>query len=113
MASYVVARHSDACRERMERLVSQDLLGADLVVRIQTRHEEAFSKHLEEHDGSEKKMASHSQHTHQTTHDQQSSSSLSGSGANRDNRSAQNRQRSHVSEHEQDVDMDNEGKGKT
>ena len=42
--SCIVATHSDACRERMERLVVQDPVGADRVVRHKTRHDEEFSK---------------------------------------------------------------------
>ena len=42
--------YSDACRERMQRLVMQDPVGADRAVRTETRHEQAFAKHLEGHD---------------------------------------------------------------
>ena len=48
--SCIVATHSDACRERLERLMMQDPVGADRVVRTKTRHAEAFARHVEEHD---------------------------------------------------------------
>ena len=35
----------------------QDPVGADRVVRTKTRHDEAFARHVEEHDEREKKIA--------------------------------------------------------
>ena len=46
--SWIVATHSDACRERMERLMMQDPVGD------KTCHDEAFARHVEEHDEREK-----------------------------------------------------------
>ena len=40
-----------------KRLMMQDPVGADRVVRHKTRHDEAFAKHVEEHDEREKKIA--------------------------------------------------------
>ena len=39
-----VATQGDGCRERMERLMMQDPVGADQDVRTETRHDEAFAK---------------------------------------------------------------------
>ena len=55
LPSCIVATHSAACRERTERLMMQNPVGADRVVRTTTRHDEAFAKHMEEHDEREKK----------------------------------------------------------
>ena len=55
--SCIVATNIDACRERMERLMMQDPVGADRVVRTKTRHDEAFARRVEEHDVREKKIA--------------------------------------------------------
>ena len=78
--SCIAATHNDECRERMERLMMQDPVGADRVVRTRTRHEEALAKHVGELDEREKKLARHSHHTQEDTLDQSSSSSSSRSG---------------------------------
>ena len=38
--------HIDECREGMERLMMQDLTGADRAVRAKTLHEEALARHM-------------------------------------------------------------------
>ena len=38
--------HIDECREGMERLMMQDLTGADRAVRAKTLHEEALARHI-------------------------------------------------------------------
>ena len=76
--SCIVATHSGGYRERMARLTTQDPVGADREDRTETRHDEAFAEHVEEHDEREKKIARHSHDAQGTTHNQPSSSSSSG-----------------------------------
>ena len=52
------------------------------MVRVETRHDEAFARHVEEHDERGKKIARHSTDAQEMTRNQPSSSSSS-SGANR------------------------------
>ena len=81
---------------------------ADRAVRTKTRHDEAFAKHVEDHDEREKKTAKHSHDAQETTHDQpSSSSSLSSSGANREHR-----QQSNDRVHKQYIDMNNDNNKK-
>ena len=111
MTSCIVATHSAACRERMERLMMQGPVGADRVVRTTTRHDEAFARHLEEHNETEKKIARRSTDAQETTSDQPLSS-LSSSGTNRADNNVQQRQESNDGVHEQDADMKNDDKEK-
>ena len=60
----------------------QDPIGAGLVVRTKTRHEEAFAKHVQEHDERDKKFARRSQDAQEPSQNQPSSSSSSSSGTN-------------------------------
>ena len=60
--SCIVATHNDECRERMENLMMQDLSGADRVVRMKTRINEALARHIEEHDERAKKIAKNDHH---------------------------------------------------
>ena len=46
--SCIVAIHNDECRERTEKLMMQDLEGADRVVRTKTRMNDALARHIEE-----------------------------------------------------------------
>ena len=77
MPSCIVGTHSDACRERMKRLIMQDPVGADRVVRTKTRHDEAFARHPEEHDERVKRIARRSTDAQEMTSIQPFSSSSS------------------------------------
>ena len=75
--SCIVATHNDECRERMEKLMMQDLEGADRVVRTKTRINDALARHIEEHDERAKKIAKHDHHKASSDQNQASSSSSS------------------------------------
>ena len=100
------------CRERMERLIMKDTIGADPVVRTKTRHEEAFVKHVEEQYAREKKIARHSHNAQEPNQNQPSSSSSSSSGASRADSNVLHKQASNDSVNKQDVDMTKDDTGK-
>ena len=88
----------------------QDPVGADRVVRTKSRHDEAFARHVEEHDETGKKIARRSTDAQETTSNQPLSSSSSNSGANRADSKVQHRQESNDGVHEHDADMNNDDK---
>ena len=102
--SCIVATHSDACRERMERLMMQDPVGADRAARTETRRNEAFARHVEEHGEREKEIARRSTGAQETTSNQPFSSSSSSSRSNGADSNVQHRQESNDAVHKQDTD---------
>ena len=97
----------DERRERMERLMNQNPVRADRVVRTDT-HDEAFAKPVKEHNERQKKIARHSPNAEQTTHHQPSSSLSSSSGGKQSRQQcAAQAGKSNDDVHKQDADMNN------
>ena len=62
-----------SCIVATHRLMMQDPVGADRVVRTKTRHDEAFTRHVEEHKERENMIARHITDAQEMTHNQPSS----------------------------------------